>query len=452
MKKLNLNIEPYLPVVAVGALIFAMRLPYFGLPLCIDEINYTEKFFSSFDKLTANNADLFNILYSCIYQIAGFNIVLFRCIALIFSVLTLISIYKLTSCFFGKHTAVAAVTFAGIQNIFVAQSGLILPQMMLTLFTLEAIRHFFKQQYLFSGLFLTLATLTDITSLLTSCILFFAFVFSRKETGGGEFLKSIIFLILPVIIYASRCVVVSIYLKGELFHNISDCHFPLSFLNKLQFVFVGQYRYIMLIFIPVGLIFAFFLKRTNEIPRNFLIILSSLTFIILLFFCTLKDGDSYNLLTICLLSIISAACIKMIEISETFKFILLFILISINSIVAYRNISCESTYTTHVIRVKADKLCIKELYKNFKPEATLYACDEMIKLSLNKNWGYIPREYKAISPKSVIESRKELSMPANYILFNNISSKIHYEASKYHIIKCYKAEDYQCTFLMLKNN
>ena len=103
---------------------------------------------------------LFLFFQASVFQIFGDGVVQGHSFSLLLAVLTLVVFYIFGRDVFGKRIALFASILLAVQPVYYSMSGLILPEMMLTLFTIPAIWALIRMRWLMYGIFASLALLT----------------------------------------------------------------------------------------------------------------------------------------------------------------------------------------------------------------------------------------------------------------------------------------------------
>lgn len=104
-------------------------------------------------------------VFALSYQWFGISPVVGHVTALLIAVLLLAVVLGYTRSFWGNGAAVLALVFLAVQPLFIAQSGLVLPEMLLGLFCLLALWSYTRHHHGFFALFASLALLTKETAI-----------------------------------------------------------------------------------------------------------------------------------------------------------------------------------------------------------------------------------------------------------------------------------------------
>ena len=96
---------------------------------------------------------LFTAIFAIGYKILGPHVWAGHLIALTFSCCLLIVLYKLGETFFDKPIALVSCLLLVVQPVFIAQSSMVLPEIMLALFCLLSLYSYLRNRYLQVALF-----------------------------------------------------------------------------------------------------------------------------------------------------------------------------------------------------------------------------------------------------------------------------------------------------------
>ncbi len=124
---------------------------------------------------------LFYFLSALWMKTFGSQIWISKCFPLFISFLYLFVLAIFAKKFFNRETAIVAVLFTMVQSVFFVQSSLLLPEILLALFTLCSVYFYLLKKRILSILFLTLALYTKETAIVIwICIVFFEFLYLIK--------------------------------------------------------------------------------------------------------------------------------------------------------------------------------------------------------------------------------------------------------------------------------
>lgn len=120
---------------------------------------------------------LFYFLLASWMKIFGSGIWISKCFPLFVSIIYLLVLAIFAKKYFNRKTAIVAVLFTAVQSVFFVQSSMLLPEILLALFTLCSIYFYLQRKRALTILFLTLALYTKETALVIwGSIVFFEFI------------------------------------------------------------------------------------------------------------------------------------------------------------------------------------------------------------------------------------------------------------------------------------
>jgi len=149
---------------------------------------------------------LFFFLSATWMRIFGDSLLAKHCFALFISCLLLGSLFYTVRKLFSKSVAIYSVMFVALQTVFLAQSSMLLPEVMLSLFTIWTLYFYLKYKpaaYMIAGILLILTKESGIFLILviwTVDLLFFFTGKNYRQLLTKQILKSFI-LAVPVLVY-----------------------------------------------------------------------------------------------------------------------------------------------------------------------------------------------------------------------------------------------------------
>lgn len=264
---------------------------------------------------------LFHFVFGLWGKLCGASVFNFHLLALVISILVLVTVFRLSSFISASSwIGLGAVIVVTIQPVFLAQSVMVLPEMMLTLWSLLVIESYIKKKWVVYAIFGTLLCLTKETGLfiiggLTAHYLY-ALLFTSQNRAS---VLGLVFIILPAIVVPLQFLMNKMAWGWWIFEqhenlitwNISDIWHKFSN-NFGAFIFVFQGRNFLLFSVLGVLLFSLLASVKKKVP--YLLILwfgliafwigSSLNFYI----------NRYVLVLIVLFSIISVTyCLSKIK-------------------------------------------------------------------------------------------------------------------------------------------
>lgn len=228
---------------------------------------------------------LFYFLSSSWINIFGNEIWIAKSFSLILAVLTLVSVYFFTKKHFGYLTAILTLLFLSIQSVFFAQATFLLPEIMLTLFTVLSFKFFFDNKKLLKLLFITLTLFTKETGVIAFITLFvFESIEGLKSKSLKGFLGQISYLFIPVILimvfFIAQKSIVGWYFFPEHISYISIDVFFEKLENVSNYTFIGMGRNLITLSGILAFLVLIFLKKKID-PYKLKILVFMATFILL---------------------------------------------------------------------------------------------------------------------------------------------------------------------------
>ena len=162
---------------------------------------------SSLDPLYSRGHPLlYTFLNASVFHFFGDRVAVAHTLALIISILVLVSFYFIISNLLSKKVAFFSCLLLAVQPLFISMSLLSLPEMCLCLFLLWAVWALIKNYGLLFALMSTLAILTKESAIViigvAVCTLYFDKLFLSKNKDKKATRFSLICIIIPVLVYA----------------------------------------------------------------------------------------------------------------------------------------------------------------------------------------------------------------------------------------------------------
>jgi 4-amino-4-deoxy-L-arabinose transferase-like glycosyltransferase len=211
------------------------------------------------------------------YTILGPHVWVGHLTALLFSCGLLFLLYRFTKDFFGRQTAMLACMMLAVQPVFIAQSSMVLPEIMLAFFCTAALYAYLRDKYILLALFSTLAILVKETAVVLPCcigMIEFATVL-RKGFDKGKVIKFCL-ICMPLAAWAIFLLVQKIQ-NGWFFFPLHTDYISFSFASVsarlgyyLSFMLKGQGRYVWSILILFSSILFLWKNRGELFSSQFL--------------------------------------------------------------------------------------------------------------------------------------------------------------------------------------
>jgi 4-amino-4-deoxy-L-arabinose transferase-like glycosyltransferase len=212
------QVKSYLPsIILLGSILFLwiMRWDSLTLPYFWDEMgvygNGVQYLYQNGigilphslpPELSRGHPLFFYTLHASVLKVFGNSLFVSHSFALLISSLTLISTYLLAKEFMSKIVAAGCVFLLLSQPIFMAQSGLVIPEMAIALISTLAILSFLKKEYLISALLLCTGVMIKESVILVAAFLGFTYLLQLLRTK--QLIKSLTRLLiftLPLFVF-----------------------------------------------------------------------------------------------------------------------------------------------------------------------------------------------------------------------------------------------------------
>lgn len=264
---------------------------------------------------------LFIFMNASVMKILGDNAFVAHCFCFFISISLLLAIYSKIKNYFNPLTGLLSAILLAVQPIFLAQSGLILPEITLTLFIFLSLVSYYEERFLAFAIFASLAVLTKESALVLPIVVLAYNIFRKlliKDNRDGLDLVNFYITLIPFVIFGIFLVVQRkengwYFFPGHVnFININPLVFGQQLVLFLKIIVYKQQRYWMLLFVCASLLVA--LKkhqlRRENIANGFIFLLLIFCIAFLSFYSINNFlFDRYVIAVIAMFSIITAVCI-----------------------------------------------------------------------------------------------------------------------------------------------
>lgn len=323
---LKQNIEKILLFIAL-VLFVLYKIPQLSLALFWDEVGvYGNAIFSMLDNgigfqpkylepdLSRGHPMLYVYLTASFTALFGANVFAMHLFNLLLSIIVLISVFFIGSSLWNRKVGLFAGLLLVAQPLFLAQSVLVLPEMMLALFALWSVYFFLKEQWLMYFLSLSLAMLTKETAIFIPPVLGFVLFFWHLFLNRKFEIKKVLIVASPLITFFAFLLLQKVQNGWYFFpyHNPFEGDkgfFDLAAIftkakSFFHFLFIAQsrkYSYYLGLVVFVFLFFTF--KKSSQYK---LIVLLGIVFGLILFSAMNHYMNRYMLLALPITSLIFA--------------------------------------------------------------------------------------------------------------------------------------------------
>ncbi len=329
------NIKYSIPLVLAVVVLVVFRFPDLNSSITACESDFLAIQKIDFDSILQSKSPFFSGLISLGANVFGCNLLFLRILSFVFVTLSIIVVYKFANYFFGLQCGVISASLLTVQNIFIIQSGLVVPDFMLSFFIIIAFYYYFREKYVATFVFLVLGLLTSSITIAV-CIFLILVSFLKHITCKNEDIVKPVFLsFFPILIF--------IVLNLVFYQNIENWDFSSEdYLDKLlkylYFIFVGQCRSFLLPVVVAAVLTAFIRKEKYSQATQIIFSLLIFVLVLVLFLAFLNYKESFSLPAIAILCIAIGYCIGFLNTDYVYKYLITSILIIIFSIETYYTI------------------------------------------------------------------------------------------------------------------
>ncbi|MBR4264775.1 MAG: glycosyltransferase family 39 protein [Bacteroidales bacterium] len=420
----NKKFEFYIPLLLSGIMLIALKVPYLEKPFCYSEAQLLNEsiFFlkangigTVFNEESVQLPDLYSFVMSFFARYVTAEIFFIHLLTIIFSLLTIFVAYKFGKFFFSIQAGVMAASIVTVQNIFLAQTGLVLPNMMLTCCLLTSLYTFYREKFVLCSIFLTLASLTDIIGFVTAIFILIAY-YKTCKNREWKMTTNMLFCI-PIALWFIYQIT-SIIICGKI--SVRDINFDvMNFVKNLDFIFVKQFRFIITAILIISILI-------NVISKNILIFIVknilkiTWIYIILLFVITsvFTDNESSNLILVTILAIATGCALSTLNISYYMKYTFTCALI----VVFAFNTIYEKDYTDSYLslkdKIQVDQQTISRI-KEYTESGQTILCDKYYKMYLeDSRLGYVDLDFKGYDRFKIITKNSDTTSNYDFVIYN----------------------------------
>uniref|UniRef100_UPI0040577915 ArnT family glycosyltransferase n=1 Tax=Candidatus Electronema sp. TaxID=2698783 RepID=UPI0040577915 len=291
------------PVYPLILLFFLFKLNHIHHPYFWDELGvYSRAALYMFDhqismmpnaippELSRGHPLLCSVIFAVGYRIFGPHVWAGHLVALLFSCGLLLVLYRLARNLFSHKVGLLACTLLAVQPVFIAQSSMVLPEIMLAFFCTAAIYAYMKERFLQVALFSTLAIMTKETAvaLPASFGLHILLLMIWQRKIDRDSLIKLGLISAPLFAWGIFLVVQKLQ-NGWFFFPLHSDYVSFSIADiyprlfyYLSFIFKGQGRYLWSVVIILTTTI-FLIKNSGEIKNYFVWLMTEQQSKILLF-------------------------------------------------------------------------------------------------------------------------------------------------------------------------
>lgn len=435
---LKQNIEKLIFFIALVVFV-GYKIPHLSEPLFWDELGvYGKSIFSMLDntigfqpkylepELSRGHPMLYVFLTASFTKLFGSNVFAMHLFNLLLSVSVLFSIFYIGAKLWNQKVGLFASLLLVAQPLFIAQSVLVLPEMMLALFALWSVYFFLKEKWILYFISLSLAMMTKETAIFLPPVLGFVLLFWQLIFNRKLELKKVLIVASPLLTFFAFLLLQKIQNGWYFFpyHNPFEGQkgfFDIEVIylkakDFLQFLFIAQSRnYSFYLALIVGAILFFTFKKDAQYK---LIVLLGVVFGLVLFSATNYYMNRYTLLALPITALIFAYVFSQMAKSKPYfqyafiGFLMVCTLVQIKS----QNFTYDEdmSYLDYV-HFQKDLTLFLEKQEDWK-DGLIITCNFPLNFSFgDKRYGFSSKNYN-------IEMHSEVEKDSEYIIITNPGS------------------------------
>lgn len=446
----NNKFEFYIPVTLSIFMLLAIKIPYINLPFCYSEAELLTDsiYYLNFNGLSTvfsgdsvELPDLFSVLISYFVKYVSADTIYLHSLTMVFSILTIYIAYKFGKFFFSIQAGVMSAAIIAVQNVFISQSGLVLPYMMLNLLILSGVFAYFREKFGLSALLICLAVLTDITGLFTAIFVSIHYYVTSRSRDWK--MRKNVALCLPILIWFLY-EIASVMICSKL--TIRNFDFSImNFVDNLNFIFIQQFRFVLLIMFAATLIITKFSNENQYYAHDIFKGASILFAILFVVISCFSNTESYNLSLITFFGIAVGCGISILNISYYQKYIiccLLMICFAFNAIFDKKN---SDAYLSYKDKIEVDIKTIENIKPVLKKD-NIILCDKYYdKFFKYSKLGYVDINFNCVENYKIMTKLTDSTDIFDFGIISNLKD------SK-SILTPEKSSAYKCISKISKNN
>jgi 4-amino-4-deoxy-L-arabinose transferase-like glycosyltransferase len=414
-------------------LFIIIKIPYLNLPYYWDEawvygtaIRFMEANHLSImpDALpvyySRGHPLLFHFIGALWLRIFGNSLLSSHIFALTVSIALLLMVYFFCKKFFTHKIGLIACFFIILQPIFLTQSVLVLPEIMLALFSLMTIFYYLKGKwigYIIAG---SCALYTKETGIATIAAIGFLFlinsIFLNKDKFSFlQFIYKSFIVLIPVILFGIFLIIQKksngwYFFPEHIGSIISD---PIiickNLIKRILYILIYEGRKMLFFVMIISLFFYFFQKKYRNNPTNLTLIIFLIFSSFYLFICAICFySDRYSISIIVPFIIAASFFIINIFTKKIYLFAFIIGFICLQIIVYFprqKSSDCNLGYVEDIkTNMQMVKFCVTNKFQNKKIYANFLMA---INLS-NPYCGYLSEQQKFSNTSSKVDTNTEL--------------------------------------------
>ncbi|MCI5130880.1 MAG: phospholipid carrier-dependent glycosyltransferase [Candidatus Electrothrix sp. EH2] len=226
-------------------------------------------------ELSRGHPLLCSVFFALGYKLFGPQVWGGHLTALLLSCALLYLLYRFTRDFFDHKTALLSSVLLAVQPIFIAQSSMVLPEVMLTFFCTASLYAYLRGRFIQLALFSTLAILTKETAIILPCCLGPPVILTMLRNGINRKRLAEFFLVCTPLFAWGLFLLIQKIRNGWFFFPLHTGYISFSRADisarlgyYLSFLFKGQGRYVWTFLILAASLLFFFKKRRRLVSGS----------------------------------------------------------------------------------------------------------------------------------------------------------------------------------------
>jgi 4-amino-4-deoxy-L-arabinose transferase-like glycosyltransferase len=423
----------FLALILLLILFIILKIPYLGLPYYWDEawvygpaLRFMEAHQLSLmpDALPVSYSRghplLFHFLGALWLRIFGVSLLSSHLFALFVSIALLIIVYYFCRSFFSQKVGLLACFLILVQPIFQAQSVLVLPEILLSLFLLMTIFFFLKEKWIGYILAGTCALLTKETAIVIviSALFWFllnSFFIKKEKIKAINFISKSVILVIPIIFFCFFLIlqkrINGWYFFPDHLQSISTDLFIIikNLIKRTIYLLTDDGRIMLFLAMLISIYFFFSKKTYRKNPANITLIFLVIFSAFYLFICAVNFySNRYSISIIIPFIIMASFFIINFFTKKTYLFLFILGILCLQLFVFIpkeKSSDCSLGYTQDI---KTSKQMVEYCVDNNFQNKSIFANFLMTVNLSNPYSGYITEQHRFPNTSSKIDNNTEL--------------------------------------------
>ena len=416
-KTISLSIKDkgYLLVLGSILVLFIIKLPHLSLPYFWDEAwSYMHSIYQLADNwtylfpgngpsgLTKGHPILFFLFNTLWINIFGETILIVHLLQLIVSGVTIWAVYKTAGNIFNQQTGVFAAVLTTFQTVFLAQATMVLPEILLALFTLLTIKSYIKKEKARTVFWAFCSVMTKEAGLVIALFIVAAYFFENiKNIRNPKTILNVAIYSIPVLAYLLHILAHRIFEGWFLYpDHTSHVNFSLTNIWKtistyITFVFSKQGRIVLTILAIVALIYNLIKKKFTKLEKQKIILIFLFITVYFLFLSLNFNTLRYTMTALLPVIIVFSFLLNSIIKKDLLRYIILSFLVTvfIAQSVSNKNVSDVTLGYTGITEV--NRSAVRYCQKTYSADTKIMTTFLMSYYLSNIRLGYLENTYSS---------------------------------------------------------